>query len=64
MDQLMIPTETARIDHPDLRARNVRVNGIGHLTLPVHPAIAAEVREALDAADGAPADASEAASVA
>jgi hypothetical protein len=64
VDQLMIPAETARIDHPDLRARSVRVTGIGHLALPVHHAIAAEVREALDAPDGAPADASDAASVA
>ena len=64
VDQLMIPAETARIDHPDLRARNIRVSGIGHLTLPVHHAIAAEVREALDAAEGAPTDASGAASVA
>ncbi|MGW3564148.1 alpha/beta fold hydrolase [Streptomyces sp. NPDC000941] len=64
VDQLMIPAETARIDHPDLRARNIRVSGIGHLTLPVHHAIAGEVREALDAAERAPTDASGAASVA
>ncbi|MEU5607984.1 alpha/beta fold hydrolase [Streptomyces sparsogenes] len=64
VDQLMIPAETARIDHPDLRARSVRVKGIGHLALPVHHAVAARVREALDAAEEAPADASGAASVA
>ncbi|WP_416972289.1 esterase/lipase family protein [Streptomyces sp. 4F14] len=48
MDQVMDPPETACVDHPDLRAENVRVTGIGHLALPVHPAVAAGIREALD----------------
>ncbi|MFF4173215.1 esterase/lipase family protein [Streptomyces sp. NPDC001744] len=52
LDRVMVPVETARLDHPDLSAHNVRVSGIGHLALPVHPAVAAGVREALDA-DGA-----------
>ena len=47
LDQLMVPVETACIDHPDLIAQNVRVSGIGHLALPVHPAVAAGIREAL-----------------
>ena len=37
----MIPLETARIEHPDLMAQNVQVTGIGHLALPVHPAVIA-----------------------
>lgn len=41
--------ETARLDHPDLLVHNVRVSGIGHLALPVHPTVAAGVRDALDA---------------
>ncbi|MFI0984052.1 esterase/lipase family protein [Streptomyces exfoliatus] len=49
LDQVMVPVETARLDHPDLLARNVRVSGIGHLALPVHPTVAAKVLEALDA---------------
>ncbi|MGA4865114.1 esterase/lipase family protein [Streptomyces lavendulocolor] len=49
LDQWMVPVETARVKHPDLIAQNVRVTGIGHLALPVHPAVAAGVREALDA---------------
>ncbi|MEU6165541.1 esterase/lipase family protein [Streptomyces tanashiensis] len=49
MDQVMVPAETARLDHPDLLVHNVRVSGIGHLALPVHPTVAAGVREALDA---------------
>lgn len=49
LDQLMLPVETARIHHPDLIAQNVQVSGIGHLALPVHPAVAAEIRQALQA---------------
>ncbi|MZD09395.1 alpha/beta fold hydrolase [Streptomyces sp. SID5785] len=55
LDQIMVPLETACVDHPDLIAENVRVTGIGHLALPVHPAVTAAVREALaaDQAGGA-----------
>jgi hypothetical protein len=49
LDSLMDPLESACVEHPDLDARNVRVTGIGHLALPVHPAVAAGIREALDA---------------
>jgi hypothetical protein len=49
LDQIMVPPETARLEHPDLMVRNVRVSGIGHLALPVHPAVAAGIREALEA---------------
>ncbi|WP_338699657.1 alpha/beta fold hydrolase [Streptomyces sp. Q6] len=49
MDQLMLPLETACVDHPDLVVQNVRVTGIGHLALPVHPAVATGIRQALDA---------------
>jgi hypothetical protein len=48
LDRVMDPLESACIDHPDLRAENVRVTGIGHLALPVHPAVAAGIRQALD----------------
>ncbi|WP_179500312.1 alpha/beta fold hydrolase [Streptomyces sp. WZ.A104] len=57
LDQVMVPAETACVDHSDLDAVNVRVTGIGHLALPVHPAVAAAVREALDACE-APEDTS------
>ncbi|MFH0516715.1 esterase/lipase family protein [Streptomyces sp. M41] len=50
LDHLMVPLETACIDHPDLLAHNVRVSGIGHLALPVHPAVATGIRQALDTA--------------
>ncbi|MFH8664586.1 lipase family alpha/beta hydrolase [Streptomyces anulatus] len=49
LDQVMVPAETACVDHPDLDAVNVRVTGIGHLALPVHPTVAAAILEALDA---------------
>ncbi|MFJ3303434.1 esterase/lipase family protein [Streptomyces sp. NPDC086549] len=48
MDALMDPPETARIEHPDLLVQNIEVMGIGHLALPVHPAVATGIRQALD----------------
>ncbi|MFF3909130.1 lipase family alpha/beta hydrolase [Streptomyces sp. NPDC001848] len=48
LDPLMDPLEAACVDHPDLVAQNIRVSGIGHLALPVHPAVAAGIRQALD----------------
>jgi hypothetical protein len=36
VDQLIVPQRRARIRHPDLHARNIRVNGVGHLSLPFH----------------------------
>ncbi|MFI7010225.1 esterase/lipase family protein [Streptomyces sp. NPDC050145] len=56
LDPLMVPLETACVDHPDLIAQNVRVTGIGHLALPVHPAVAAAIREALAPGPAAGAD--------
>ncbi|MEU5766018.1 alpha/beta fold hydrolase [Streptomyces asoensis] len=50
LDHLMDPLESACVDHPDLLAQNVRVTGIGHLALPVHPAVATGIRQALDTA--------------
>jgi pimeloyl-ACP methyl ester carboxylesterase len=35
LDQLIVPRHSARIDHPDLNARNMLVHGLGHLSLPV-----------------------------
>jgi pimeloyl-ACP methyl ester carboxylesterase len=48
LDHLMDPLETACLEHPDLLAQNVRVSGIGHLALPVHPAVASGIRRALE----------------
>ncbi|MFC8227074.1 esterase/lipase family protein [Streptomyces sp. NPDC057287] len=48
LDRVMLPVETACVDHPDLDAVNVRVTGIGHLALPVHPTVASAIRQALE----------------
>lgn len=52
LDRIMVPVETARLDHPDLLVHNVRVSGIGHLALPVHPTVASGILRALDAGEG------------
>ncbi|MET9383757.1 alpha/beta fold hydrolase [Streptomyces sp. NPDC002928] len=57
LDHVMDPLETACIDHPDLLAQNVRVSGIGHLALPVHPAVATGIRQALETAQQPASDA-------
>jgi triacylglycerol lipase len=43
LDEVVIPSTRARIDHPDLRARNVLVHGVGHLTLPMHRTVLRQV---------------------
>ncbi|MGV9989692.1 esterase/lipase family protein [Streptomyces sp. NPDC003374] len=48
LDHLMDPLESACVEHPDLKAQNIQVSGIGHLALPVHPAVASGIRQALD----------------
>jgi len=50
LDHVMDPLEAACIDHEDLMAQNIRVSGIGHLALPVHPAVATGIRQVLDTA--------------
>jgi pimeloyl-ACP methyl ester carboxylesterase len=47
LDEAVIPAGRARIDHPDLQARNVLVHGIGHLTLPIHQPVIDEIRAVL-----------------
>ncbi|SDC73204.1 esterase/lipase family protein [Streptomyces prasinopilosus] len=50
LDHIMDPLEAARIEHRDLLTQNVQVSGVGHLALPVHPAVASGIRQALDTA--------------
>jgi hypothetical protein len=47
IDQLVIPQANARIDHPDLRVRNVLVRGVGHLSLPVDGRVVKEIASTL-----------------
>ena len=42
-----IPSGNARIDHPDLDARNVLLRGVGHTSLPVDGRVAREVSRTL-----------------
>lgn len=43
LDQLVLPQRNARILHPDLRARNVLLRGIGHMSLPVDRRVVHEI---------------------
>jgi triacylglycerol lipase len=43
LDQMIIPKRSARLDHPDLRARNVFVRGVGHLSLPIDGRVVREI---------------------
>lgn len=43
LDQVIIPKRNARIEHPDLNARNVFIRGIGHMSLPVDGRVVHEI---------------------
>lgn len=43
LDQLILPRASAQVDHPDLRARNVHVRGVGHMSLPVNGRVVHEI---------------------
>ncbi|WP_456923037.1 esterase/lipase family protein [Geodermatophilus sp. SYSU D00705] len=47
LDQVVLPTQAGRCDHPDLMARNVLVRGIGHMSLPFHRGVVDEVAATL-----------------
>lgn len=47
LDQLMLPRSAALIEHADLRARNIFVRGVGHMSLPVHGRVVHEICTAL-----------------
>ena len=47
LDQLIVPSRNARIEHPDLRVRNVPVHGIGHMSLTNDRGIAFQIAAAL-----------------
>lgn len=37
MDQFIVPSSHARLEHPDLAVRNLVLDDVGHLSLAVHP---------------------------
>lgn len=47
LDQLMVPKRSARLEHPDLRVRNVFVRAVGHLSLPIDRRVVHEICNAL-----------------
>jgi pimeloyl-ACP methyl ester carboxylesterase len=47
LDQLMLPRRTARLDHPDLAARNVLLRGVGHMSLPIDRRVVREIAQLL-----------------
>jgi triacylglycerol lipase len=51
LDQLIVPKRAARVDHPDLDARNILVRGVGHMSLPIHRRTVQEISTALAGRD-------------
>jgi triacylglycerol lipase len=47
LDALISPKRAARIDHPDLSARNVLVTGVGHMSLPFDGRVTREIAATL-----------------
>jgi triacylglycerol lipase len=47
LDHVVMPSRNARIDHPDLVARNVAVRGVGHLSMPNNSRVAFQIASAL-----------------
>ncbi len=43
MDQLIMPKQSAQIEHPDLLARNVPLRGVGHMSLPIDGRVVREI---------------------
>jgi triacylglycerol lipase len=47
LDQLVVPHDNARLRHPDLTVANERVQGVGHMSLPINAAIVQKVAQVL-----------------
>jgi len=43
LDQMILPHGNARLDHPDLYVRNVRIHGVGHMSLPLDGQVVHEI---------------------
>ena len=43
LDHLIVPARAARVDHPDLPARNVLLRGVGHMSLPIDGRVVHEI---------------------
>ena len=42
-DEMVLPHSSARVEHPDLRVRNVLVQGVGHLSMPIDGRVVREI---------------------
>jgi triacylglycerol lipase len=51
LDQLILPHSNARLEHTDLYVRNVRVHGVGHMTLPLDGQVVHEISAVLSELD-------------
>jgi triacylglycerol lipase len=47
LDVLISPKRAARVDHPDLSARNVFVRGVGHMSMPIDVRVTREIAATL-----------------
>jgi triacylglycerol lipase len=47
IDVMISPKQSARLDHPDLAARNMLVRGVGHMSLPIDRRIVREITSTL-----------------
>jgi triacylglycerol lipase len=47
LDVLISPKTAARLEHPDLNARNVLVRGVGHMSLPIDARVTREIATTL-----------------
>lgn len=50
-DQIIVPHTSARLDHPDLGARNIEIHNIGHLAIPRQGRVAHEIAGLLSELD-------------
>jgi triacylglycerol lipase len=47
LDQLIVPKASARLEHPDLNARNIEAPGVGHMSLPINGKVVREITSLL-----------------
>ena len=50
-DQIVVPAESGRLEHPDLIVRNVPLRGVGHMSLPILPRVVQEISAMLSQLD-------------
>lgn len=51
LDQMIVPQSNAVLDHSDLSVRNVKMHGLGHMSLPISGRVAHDISTALSHLD-------------